>query len=152
MFTACGGAPLDASGDIYYDPCEPIVVLPSEASTGVQRDAIASAISMWREVGLTTLTLDPEAGTQRIPVSFKKVVALFHGIYEPSNGQVQVNSAMQDRALDVTIAHELGHAIGLLHIPDAERSSLMNPSNSTVAPTQDDERQLRKRWSCPSMP
>jgi hypothetical protein len=149
---ACGAPPHDTSGDIYYDPCEPIVLLPGDATTASQRAGITAAISMWRDVGLQSLTLDPEGGTQRIPIHFKEAVGLLHGFYEPSNGEVRINTTVRDRALDVTIAHEVGHALGLLHIPDSERASLMNPTNETVAPTQDDERQLQKRWSCLTKP
>lgn len=142
------GAPADHSNDIVYDPCEPVVVLPGEGTTAQQLEGIRNAIELWRLAGLRSLTLDPDAGTQRVPVHFRDAPSMFHGIYEPRIGEVRVNTRMVARAMDLTIAHELGHAVGLAHIPHAERLSVMNPGNSTVAPTTDDERQLHTRWSC----
>ena len=149
---ACGAPAADPSGDIVYDPCEPVVITPSAELTAPQREGITAAISLWRGVGLDAITLDPQAGTQRVPIRFIPTVAMLHGIYQPKTGEVQVNTRMAGRELDITIAHELGHALGLPHILASERVSVMNPGNSTIAPTPDDERQLRVRWSCLSKP
>ena len=47
------------------------------------------------------------------------------------------------------IAHELGHAFGLFHVPASERISLMNPGNLTTPPTTADQAALAALWgSC----
>lgn len=149
MVAACS-APVEISDPVVYDPCEPVVIAPVEALSPTQAQAVHEAISLWRAVGVTALTLDGSAGTQRVPLWFKDAPALFHGVYEPRTGEVGINLKMKDRMLAITVAHELGHALGLPHIE--ERESVMNPGNGTIAPTPHDERQLRDRWSCLSGP
>jgi predicted Zn-dependent protease len=64
---------------------------------------------------------------------------------------VLVNRAITDRAeLAIVVAHELGHAFGLVHIDVATRASLMNPGNLTTPPTDADQRALEALWgACP---
>ncbi len=151
VLAACA-APTDVADPIVYDPCAPVIVAPVEALSPTQSAAVGEAIALWRAVGVTALTLDDSAGTQRVPLWFKDAPEPFHGVYEPRTGEVGINLKMKDRMLAITVAHELGHAMGLPHVEKAERSSVMNPSNGTVAPTPHDERQLRDRWSCLSTP
>lgn len=138
----------DHTGDIFYDPCEPVVVVPNDVATSAQLEGIQAAIGLWSKVGVRSLTLESAPGRQHVRVYFKDALALFHGVYEPSIGEVRINNSMTNRALDITVAHELGHAIGLPHVPRQERDSVMNPSNETTAPTDDDAKQLRDRWVC----
>lgn len=145
-----GCAAGSSSGDIFYDPCEPVVIVPQEGVTPAQLKGINTAIELWSKAGVTSLTLDTAPGRQQLRVYFKDALAIFHGVYEPSIGEVRINNSMTARALDITVAHEIGHAIGLPHIPRHERDSVMNPSNETTAPTGDDAKQLRERWLCSS--
>ena len=144
---ASGASP---TNEIFYDPCEPVVVVPDAAATAAQLEGIKAAIKLWKEVGVGSLSLESAPGQQHVRVYFKDALALFHGVYEPSNGEVRINNVMANRALDITIAHELGHAIGLPHVDRGARISVMNPSNETIAPTVDDAKQLRERWLCPA--
>jgi hypothetical protein len=54
-----------------------------------------------------------------------------------------------DRA--ITVAHELGHALGLPHIND--RESVMNSGNLEVLPLSEDADDLRDLWgACIAFP
>jgi predicted Zn-dependent protease len=44
------------------------------------------------------------------------------------------------------IAHELGHAFGLVHVSPDTRPSVMNPGNTTVAPNDGDRAALEALW------
>ncbi len=142
------GAGVSPAGEIFYDPCEAVVVVPSEGATAAQLEGITAAIGLWSKVDVKSLTLESAPGRQHVRIYFKDALSIFHGIYEPSNGEVRINNSMTNRALDITVAHELGHAIGLPHVALSERNSVMNPSNETTPPTGDDAKQLRERWSC----
>lgn len=147
LFVACG-APSNPEDAIVYDPCRPVVIAPTETPSPTHAAALREAIALWRTAGVTALTLDAVEGAQRVPLTFRDAPEIFHGVYEPSVGEVFVNLKLTAGPLNVTIAHELGHAMGLAHVPVQERKSLMNPGNATVLPTEDDERQLRAKWSC----
>jgi hypothetical protein len=64
---------------------------------------------------------------------------------------VYVNLALTDRhERAVTIAHEVGHAFGLIHVDRAVRSSVMNQGNLEVEPSPADHHELTALWGdCP---
>jgi hypothetical protein len=147
LLLACGSAKSQGPS-ILHDPCAPLaVVLPSDA-TDVERAAVTDALQMWNARGLTRLTLDdgPQV-TDRVEVVFRKASGALYGLYDPSTGEVVLNSELADRQqLAVVAAHELGHAMGLVHVKPAVRTSVMNPSNTQVTPTSDDEQALSDFW------
>ena len=55
-------------------------------------------------------------------------------------------SVLGGSAQAVTIAHEIGHAFGLAHVPAGERASVMNPGNLNIEPNADDAATLALRW------
>jgi hypothetical protein len=60
---------------------------------------------------------------------------------------VLINRDIADAAtLAIVIAHELGHAFGLVHIAAAERTSVMNPDNLITPPTTADQAALEALW------
>ncbi|HEY0881746.1 MAG TPA: M66 family metalloprotease, partial [Archangium sp.] len=84
-----------------------------------------------------------------VPMRFRSAAAVFRGIYEPVTGLVSINRGLEGSDRTITIAHELGHALGLPHVPASERASVMNPGNLTVLPTAEDVAALQQRWGCP---
>lgn len=145
---ACGAGVEDTTLDIVFDPCELVVLAPDDTWTDEQRASIDDAIAMWAEVDGPVLTLDPVAGAPVIPIGFEKAAPAFYGLYRDELGDVVVNTTLTNRhARAVTIAHELGHAFGLLHNKD--RASVMKSGNLEIEPGSTDVAALRAIWgSC----
>jgi hypothetical protein len=138
--------------DRTFDVCAPIALDPQNASAD-QQGGIEDAIALWRDHGITTLTAEMPADAQSLAIVFQEANPTFHGYYDDENGVIYVNVALDadPEARAITIAHELGHAFGLHHVDADERVSLMNPHNLTVAPTDEDARQVQLLWG-PCMP
>lgn len=151
VLAACGGPP-PASPAIAYSPCAPVLLAPEAGTTAEELESIEAAIAMWREVGLTTLTLSPSDAAGALPLRFEHAAAVFHGVYEPGSGRVFINRGLAGFEREVTVAHEVGHALGLPHVARALRPSLMNPGNLTERPSLEDEGELQSLWSCPRAP
>lgn len=145
---ACGGtATGDAGVWILYDPCDAVVIVPGEDTSSAELASIDEALAMWAAVGLVGLTREPVPDAQRIPLHFEKAAPFSHGIYQPALGNVVINRYLANpRDRSITIAHELGHAFGLLHVDRDIRGSVMNAGNLTVAPTVEDVAALAHYW------
>ena len=144
---ACGVEADLAGPHILHDPCEPTVIVTAADATAGELASIDAALAMWADVGIDTLTRMPSPAAQRILLGFEDAAPLFFGLYEPTRGQVVVNRQLQDgQARAVTIAHELGHALGLFHIDRDRRRSVMNEGNLSVIPTQADADELMRYW------
>jgi hypothetical protein len=145
LLCACG-APPPSAPEVFYSACDPVLLIPQDASPE-ELASLDTAIGLWREVGLTAFsTTATDAGAQ-VPVRFKDAPAPFHGVYEA--GVAFVNKKLAGSERDITVAHELGHALGLPHVSKEERPSLMNPGNLTVPPSTADIDDLRRQWGCP---
>lgn len=151
VLVACGAPPPTAPA-IAYSPCAPVLLSPEAGTTAEELESIESAIAMWREVGLTTLTLSGSGTAGAVPLSFEHAAAVFHGVYEPGSGRVFVNRGLAGSERAVTVAHEVGHALGLPHVERSLRPSLMNPGNLTEPPSWEDQGELQLLWSCPPAP
>lgn len=148
LLCACGTPP-PSGPQIVYSPCSPVLVVPESDTSEEELASVEAAISLWAEAGLETLSTSALEAESQVPVRFKDAPSPFHGVYEPTNGMVFINRKLGGSERDVTVAHELGHALGLPHVPKEERASLMNPGNLTVPPSIDDLDQLRLQWGCP---
>jgi len=142
---ACGGSASDGEIARTYDPCAPIA-LDLAGATAEQASGVAGGVMLWRAAGVTGL--DATAG-ETIAVRFETAAPAFHGFYDDIAGVVYVNTDVVDPgALAIVVAHELGHAFGLVHVKD--RTSLMNPGNVSTPPTDDDRAALAALWgACP---
>ena len=147
---ACG-APSDSAPSIVYSPCTRVLVLPDADTSSAESQSVSAAIELWRDVGLTTLTMSTLPEETQVPVRFAAASPVFHGVYEPSSGIVFINRELSGLERDITVAHELGHAVGLSHVPREERVSVMNPGNLTVLPSLADQAELQRLWNCPSL-
>lgn len=150
---ACGG-PVDTTIDITYAYCSPIVVVPAEDASAEERAGVAAGVAMWNALGLTRLSVERADlslnDAPRVPVVFKDAAIAFYGLYEDEVGAVLINRGLKDeRARAITVAHELGHVFGLVHVDVEVRSSVMNPANLSIAPNDSDALALRALAGAP---
>jgi hypothetical protein len=118
----CGSQPTA----ITFDPCDDVRVADAAG--------VADAIAMWSAVGVTPFAIGEPADIRVVVTTGSPAV---YGVYDEAT--VYLNAALVDpHERAVTIAHELGHAIALVHVPASERASVMNPGNLTVEPTAED--------------
>lgn len=142
---ACGAPSITETNDVVYSPCTQVLVRPEADTTEAERQSVSAAIALWRDVGLTRLSMSEGVS---VPVRFAEAAAVFHGVYEPSTGTVLINRQLDGAERDLTVAHELGHALGLPHVRREERASVMNPGNLTVLPSPSDQAALQQLWNC----
>jgi len=138
-------APEDTVIDTQFDPCAALC-LEIGGADDEQRASIDDALAMWQRRGVADLA-DPGGSAPCLAIRFDRAGALFHGAYDDVAGVVYVNRDIGDRrARAVVIAHELGHAFGLFHVPPERRASVMNGGNLTVEPTDDDGLAIAAVW------
>jgi predicted ATPase len=150
-------APLSCTESVHtviehvYDACAPVVVAIDDGATDAERRSVVEAVAMWNERAGTRLTLDPTDGADRLLVRFEAAAPAFFGLYDDDRAEVVINTQLRDhRARTITIAHELGHAFGLVHVDRSIRTSLMNPGNLSQEATLADIEALWSLWgACP---
>ena len=144
----CGaaGGPDESGPPVTFDACAPLQVVADPTVSQAEAAGIAAGIAFWNDRAGTRLTLAGDPSTSGLPLHFQAAAPPFHGLYDAPNGQVFINTDLSGEALAVTIAHEIGHAFGLVHIPPDQRTSVMNPNNLIVEPTPEDVDTLATRW------
>lgn len=105
---------------VTVDPCQPLRV------AGPHADA---ALALW---GLVARADPGPADLSIVPAAGGGVEL---GYYDDTHATIDVSDTLDDATATVVVAHELGHAFGLLHVARADRASVMNPGNIAVTPT-----------------
>jgi hypothetical protein len=119
------------------------------SATAAQRDGLSSALGLWNGVAGTQLVADTDTTAASVPIHFQTAASLDHGLYDAQTAQIYLNDDLTGPLLPVVMAHEIGHAMGLVHISRDARVSVMNPGNLSVTPTSADAAQLAALWgSC----
>lgn len=132
--------------EIVYDPCSPLEVALSPTVSAPELAGVIGAIELWRARLPVQLHVGSGArAADVLPVSFVSGSAL-RGVYWDARGTISIDRDLIDPDdYDVALAHELGHAFGLPHV--ADRPSVMNVGNLTIAPTAEDATQVAARWA-----
>ena len=146
--SGCASRPRDTTLEIVNDVCEPTAVIPAADASDAQLASVDEALAMWAALGFDQLERgDAAAGEQTVSIVFQDAADMFHGLYDDEHGVVYVNQRLtDDHQRAVTLAHELGHSLGLLHVDPAARVSVMNPANLVVEPNAGDADQLVALW------
>ncbi len=143
MICACTGGNDPVRIEHTVDACAPLALVTA-APTALQHAGIEGAYALWRERGAPAL--GRRSGTT-MEIRFEDAAAAFHGLYDDHEGVIYINRSIEiERALSVVIAHELGHAFGLPHVPASERQSVMNSGNLSTVPTAADQAEIEALW------
>lgn len=146
--------PTSSGPAVVFDACQALSLAPSAGATEEETAGLRAAAALWNDAAHAHLTVVDEAaapsGVALLPVRFQAAAALSHGFYDAPSGQVFINTDLQQPSLAIAIAHEVGHAFGLVHVSPDLRESIMNPGNLDLAPTPDDVGALTILWGrCP---
>lgn len=138
VLCACGEAGIETK----FDPCAPLALVSWDA-TSEQLAAMRAAEALWRDRGAPAFGLRADT---TLRVSFSATSPQYRGRYDDEPGIIYIHKKVVDPELTIVIAHEVGHAFGLLHVSREERISVMNPGNVTIPPTADDQAALAAIW------
>jgi hypothetical protein len=137
-----------------FDPCSPLAIAvdsPHADDTAV----VTAALAAWGRVLPVQATATASAPVSgELTVRFLDGEQPVRGVYWDAIGVVEISRDMlEPRAYPVAVAHELGHAFGLVHVDAADRPSVMNVGNTTVEPTPEDAALVIAKWpSCRDKP
>ncbi len=129
-----------------HDACAPLAITAA-AATPAEQAGIDGALALWRDHGVSAFDAQAAAAPATLDIEFADAAEVFHGVYDPAADRVLINRDLTDPAtLAIVIAHELGHAFGLVHVAPATRLSLMNPGNLVTPPTDADQAAVAALW------
>lgn len=141
VLVGCSDATESASFEHVFDACAPLALAPVNA-TDAERASIGDAGGLWSDVGIT----GPLEGgaVDSVGIAFGAAAPGVYGFYDDAAATIHVSDALSTDQTSIVIAHELGHAFGLVHVTD--RASVMNAGNLTVVPTDDDRAAVAALW------
>lgn len=129
-----------------FDACEPLQ-LAARAASDAELASLDRAITAWRVLGvMSPMRAGAGQGMERVQIVFEPAASAFYGYYDGAAATIYINSKLGDDSRAVAIAHELGHALGLAHVPAAQRPSVMNPGNLVISPTWEDRETIVSLW------
>jgi hypothetical protein len=130
---------------VRFDACRPLTLLVDEPVTDTQLLGIRAAVDLWNGRASTRLDVAVKtADAPFVPIHFRTAASPSHGFFDPGTGEVLINDQLTDHALAITVAHEVGHAFGLVHVTN--RASVMSPGNLNIEPNADDVNTLTGLW------
>jgi hypothetical protein len=157
---------------VRVDPCEPAVLALDPDATAEQETGVRAAMELWNRGAAARLSLTraapgqvvndapdassvshdgaaaPSPGSTVLPIRFRRAAAPSHGYFNPETGEILINLDLTSQPMVVAIAHEVGHAFGLVHV--SGRPSVMTSGNLSITPTEGDVAELAKLWgACP---
>ena len=133
--------------DRTYDACSPVSVT-SPTATAAELASLSQAVMLWSAVGVDGFAVGGSGAA--LTMAFVDGTPAEYGLYDGADETVYINAgALDDTNRPIVMAHELGHAVGLVHVPVTERVSVMNPGNLTALPTAADAEAVAALWGCP---
>ena len=124
-----------------FDPCAPLAIAGVDANAA-ELASIADASQLWGDVGISG-PLETGAGDS-VGVAFGAAAPGVFGFYDDAAAIIHVSDALTAGQRAIVIAHELGHAFGLVHVTG--RGSVMNAGNLTIVPTDEDRGDVAALW------
>jgi hypothetical protein len=147
-----GSSTASEQAALTFDPCAAIAIA-APGATADQLAAIDLAIAMWSGQGAIAVARVGDPSTADVTISFASAGPAEYGFYDDTAAKIAINLGLSADQTAITCAHELGHAMALVHISPEVRASVMNPGNLVVAPNAGDAAALVERWgSCPATP
>jgi hypothetical protein len=147
--SVAGLVPACASDEVatVYNPCAPLTIALDPDASADEVRGVEDAIQLWSEVLPVQITIGTgERDDDVLPIHFEAGVP-YRAMYWDSIGVISINRERVAPAdYSLAIAHEMGHAFGLLHVGPEERPSVMNVGNLEVAPTAEDAAGVRACW------
>jgi hypothetical protein len=130
---------------VRFDACRPLTLLVDEGVSPSHLAGVRAAVELWNGRASTRLDVATQAADVPVlPLHFQIAASPSHGLFDPQAGLVFVNDELTDHPLAVTVAHEIGHAFGLVHVTN--RASVMAPGNLNVEPNAEDVNALAALW------
>lgn len=110
--------------------------------------AIEDAVLSWGLVLPTRIDVGAAVDdSPALPIFFEPGNTFYRALYLDKRGEILISrERLENDHLSLAIAHELGHAFGLLHISEDDRASVMNIGNLTVTPNNEDGLAVGAFW------
>lgn len=150
--TAC--SPDDAI-DTTFDPCSPLTIVPGADTQQHELESIEEAVFAWDRVLPTQISVGSSSGgVGELEIYFESGDTFYRAIYFDKRGEILISrEKLAPEDFSLAVAHELGHAFGLFHVPAQERASVMNVGNLDIVPSADDASAVNALWdSCTQTP